>query len=36
MLLHAVGDRLASSRIWPQWYAGNEFRALREASRGTP
>ncbi|MCU0754316.1 MAG: M28 family peptidase [Xanthomonadales bacterium] len=32
-LLHAVGDRLANDTVWPQWYPGNEFRAVREASR---
>lgn len=35
-LLHAVGDRLANDTIWPQWYPGNEFRAVREASRPGP
>jgi Zn-dependent M28 family amino/carboxypeptidase len=35
-LLHALGDRLANDTLWPQWYPGNEFRGVREASRGTP
>lgn len=33
-LLYNVGARLANSDIWPNWYEGNEFRALRDAQRG--
>jgi Zn-dependent M28 family amino/carboxypeptidase len=31
-LFHDIGTRLANSKEWPQWYEGNEFRAIREAS----
>jgi Zn-dependent M28 family amino/carboxypeptidase len=31
-LFHDIGARLANSKEWPQWYEGNEFRAIREAS----
>jgi Zn-dependent M28 family amino/carboxypeptidase len=27
-----VGAEVANSNAWPEWYAGNEFRAIREAS----
>jgi Zn-dependent M28 family amino/carboxypeptidase len=27
-----VGERVVNSEDWPEWYAGNEFRAIREAS----
>ena len=30
--LHGVGQVLAGSDQWPQWYPGNPFRAAREAS----
>ena len=36
-LLHAVGERLANSREWPNWSADSEFRAVRDqtaAERG--
>ena len=32
-LLYNVGERLANSDAWPNWYEGNEFRALRDAQR---
>jgi Zn-dependent M28 family amino/carboxypeptidase len=32
-LFYAIGARLASSREWPQWNAGSEFRQVREKSR---
>jgi len=32
-LLYNVGARLANSDAWPNWYEGNEFRALRDAQR---
>jgi hypothetical protein len=32
-LLHAVGLRLANENSWPNWRAGNEFRATRDRSR---
>ena len=32
-LLYNVGSRLANSSDWPNWYEGNEFRALRDAQR---
>jgi Zn-dependent M28 family amino/carboxypeptidase len=31
-LLYAIGDRLANSRMWPQWSDASEFRAVREQS----
>ena len=31
-LFFNIGNRLANSNDWPQWYEGNEFRAIREAS----
>ena len=30
--LYAFGDGLANSDAWPDWYAGNEFRAIRDRS----
>lgn len=27
---------LANSEDWPEWYEGNEFRSIREASRMAP
>ncbi|HWP95165.1 MAG TPA: M28 family metallopeptidase [Gammaproteobacteria bacterium] len=32
-LLFAVGRRLATGNEWPNWREGNEFRAIRDASR---
>ena len=32
-LFFTVGSRLANSDAWPNWYEGNEFRALRDAQR---
>lgn len=32
-LFHAVGYRLSQTVEWPNWYAGNEFRGIRDASR---
>jgi Zn-dependent M28 family amino/carboxypeptidase len=32
-LLYRLGERLANSDDWPNWYEGNEFRALRDAQR---
>ena len=32
VLFFNIGNRLANSTEWPQWYEGNEFRAIREAS----
>jgi Zn-dependent M28 family amino/carboxypeptidase len=31
--LYAFGQTLADSDEWPNWYAGNEFRAIRDKSR---
>ncbi|HSC18863.1 MAG TPA: M28 family peptidase [Rhizomicrobium sp.] len=31
-VLYAVGNRLANSNDWPNWYEGNEFRAARDKS----
>ncbi len=32
VLFFNIGNRLANSTEWPQWFKGNEFRAIREAS----
>lgn len=32
-LLGGVGEGLADSNRWPNWYEGNEFRSLRDAMR---
>ena len=32
--LYQVGDTLANSTAWPNWYAGNEFRAIRDKQMG--
>lgn len=32
-LLYLLGERLANSEAWPNWYEGNEFRALRDEQR---
>ena len=32
VLFFNIGKRLADSNEWPQWFEGNEFRAIREAS----
>ncbi len=32
-ILHAVGAEIAGSADWPNWRDGNEFRAIRDASR---
>jgi len=32
ILFFNIGNRLANSVEWPQWYEGNEFRGIREAS----
>ncbi|HTJ64663.1 MAG TPA: M28 family metallopeptidase [Alphaproteobacteria bacterium] len=32
-VFHAFGDVLANSDKWPNWYKGNEFRAIRDKSR---
>ncbi|HET6654860.1 MAG TPA: M28 family metallopeptidase, partial [Gammaproteobacteria bacterium] len=34
-LLFEMGKRLANSTAWPKWYAGNQFKALREKSAGS-
>jgi Zn-dependent M28 family amino/carboxypeptidase len=31
-LLFEVGAKVANQEAWPEWYQGNEFRAIREAS----
>ncbi len=33
ILFYDIGDRVANSEDWPEWYPGNEFRSIREASR---
>lgn len=33
-LYYWVGNELANSEDWPNWYEGNEFRAIRDASAG--
>ena len=32
VLFYKVGRRVANSDAWPQWFEGNEFRAIRQAS----
>jgi len=32
VLFYKIGKRVANSNEWPQWFEGNEFRAIREAS----
>jgi Zn-dependent M28 family amino/carboxypeptidase len=32
-VLYTFGDELANSDKWPNWYKGNEFRAIRDKSR---
>lgn len=32
-LLYTVGREVADSDQWPEWYEGNEFKAIREESR---
>jgi Zn-dependent M28 family amino/carboxypeptidase len=29
-VLYRVGDEVANSAVWPNWYPGNEFRAIRD------
>jgi hypothetical protein len=31
--LYAFGEILGNSDQWPNWYKGNEFRAIRDKSR---
>lgn len=31
-LYYHIGNELANSRQWPNWYQGNEFRAIRDTS----
>ncbi|HEX8697423.1 MAG TPA: M28 family metallopeptidase [Myxococcaceae bacterium] len=33
-LFFEMGRRLADSHAWPNWHEGNEFRPIRDASRG--
>jgi Zn-dependent M28 family amino/carboxypeptidase len=33
-VLYAFGKNLANGDQWPDWYTGNEFRAIRDKSRG--
>lgn len=32
-LFQQVGERIADSDAWPDWYEGNEFRAIRDESK---
>lgn len=32
-LYYQVGHELANSALWPNWYQGNEFRGIRDASQ---
>ncbi len=32
VLFYLIGKRVADSEVWPQWFEGNEFRAIRETS----
>jgi Zn-dependent M28 family amino/carboxypeptidase len=31
-VFYRIGHHVANSSEWPEWYEGNEFRAIREAS----
>ncbi|RUO60233.1 M28 family metallopeptidase [Pseudidiomarina insulisalsae] len=33
-LYYWIGNELANSEAWPNWYAGNEFRAIRDETAG--
>ena len=33
-ILYEVGARVANMQAWPNWRENNEFRAIRDASRG--
>lgn len=35
-LYFRIGLEVADSDVWPEWYEGNEFRAIRESSRQAP
>jgi Zn-dependent M28 family amino/carboxypeptidase len=34
IVLFAYGEKLANGELWPNWYAGNEFRQVRDKSLG--
>ncbi len=34
LLYFTIGEQVANGSDWPQWYEGNEFRAIREQSVG--
>ena len=34
-LLYSVGRAMANSRTWPEWEAGSEFKARRDATRAS-
>ena len=34
-LYYRIGHHVAFGDVWPEWYEGNEFRAIREASLAT-
>ena len=36
VLFFKIGKRVADSDMWPHWFEGNEFRAIREASLAEP
>ena len=36
VLFFNIGKNVANSNQWPQWFEGNEFRAIREASLAEP
>ena len=31
-LVYAIGEKLADSRVWPEWKPGSEFKAIRDKS----
>ncbi len=33
-ILYEVGEAMSHEGVWPNWYEGNEFRALRDKMRG--
>ena len=34
-ILYQLGENLADSESWPEWYDGSEFKAIREEQRAS-
>ena len=32
-VIFSIGNKLANNSQWPNWYEGNEFKSIRDASR---